>query len=221
MAATKFTKTGGWDTLEKLLDDKAFNKKLAHNIKRANKLNGLAAQRAIRQGIKAGGFAPNAALTVAIKGSSKPLVDTGAGLFQAITVEEVDPLSTFIGVKIAHDLYDVAVTLHDGVTIEVTPAMRRLFWVLWKASVGDIDPAKLDGRARELWDRFPGNNPAGRDSKGRFVAKDRGLWKPISEDTKAIIIPPRPFIRQAFAKADLKAKIAANWEAAVKAALQP
>ena len=199
--ATKFQKTGGWDSLEQALDDAKFRKKLAQHVRRANKINGLVVQRKIRQDIKAKKYAPNAPLTIALKGSKTPLVDSG-GLFQAITMEVVGD-AVFVGVKRTNGLYDVALALHEGVTIPVTEPMRRLFWTLWKASVGSIDPATLTGRAKELWEQMPGG------------------WKPISKDTKAIVIPERPFIRQAFADAGLKAKIAENWEAALKAALTP
>ena len=66
----------------------AFQRRLMRNIHRATQLNAMAAVKTMRGLIRGGSFARNAALTIAIKGSSKPLVD-GGDLFQSISWQEL------------------------------------------------------------------------------------------------------------------------------------
>ncbi len=178
----------------------AFQKRLNRNLERATKLNALAAVKTMRQVITLGGFAPNAPLTVALKGSSKPIV-AGGDLFQSITSQEV-PGGYFVGVLRTDDGYDVVRIVHNGISIAVTPAMRWMFLLLSKASSGEMDPGKLEGRASELYSKFQS-------------------WKPLSESTSAIVIPARPFVTVTFERPDLIALCKKNWAEAVRLALNP
>ncbi|MCH7726058.1 MAG: hypothetical protein IH991_06200, partial [Planctomycetes bacterium] len=161
-------------------------------------LNGKLAERAIRRAIQSGGLDANAELTIMIKGSSKPLVDSGVGLFQAITSKVLDERTVFAGVLRTEAKFNIAIALHEGTEIKVTPAMRGMFFWLWQASIGAIPSSRLEGRASELWERAPGG------------------WAPLKEGTSHIIIPSRPFMKQAFADGALKRKAKENWQMAVK-----
>lgn len=163
----------------------------------------------IRQLIRGGegGYEANAELTKEIKGASVPLVggkaDTGGiNLFQAISSTMLDDYAVFAGVKFVSEKYDIAATLHDGAVIPVTEKMRTMFKMLWWASEGTIDSAQLTGRAAELW------------------RLKKGGWYPIADDTKAIIIPGRPFIERAFESGEIKREARRNWEQAVQRALK-
>jgi hypothetical protein len=68
--------------------------------------------------------------------------------------------------------------------------MRALFFWLWLASVDPKRHAKnLKGRAKELWER------------------KKGGWRKISDETEAIRIPGRPFIKVKFDDPAVKAKV--------------
>jgi hypothetical protein len=182
-------------------DANAFSRRLQRNIRRATGLNALAAAKKMRQVIQSGNFKSNAPLTVALKGSSKPLV-AGGDLFQSITVQQINEDEQFVGVLRTEGDFNLVAVLHEGATIPVTPAMRWMFLLLSKASNGTMDPSKLEGRASELFSQFQG-------------------WKPLAASTTSIVIPERPFVRITFESADLIATCKANWAAACQAALDP
>jgi len=193
-------KDKGWKQYAAAIDAKGFDKSMMRHLRVASQKNGLLFVKAIRQSIKGGEFEPNKALTVAIKGSSKPLVDHG-DLFQAITYKLYGDTKVFIGVLKTAAGYNIAAMLHEGAAIKVTKAMRALFFVLWQASEGKIDPAKLTGRAAELFERM---------SSG---------WYPLKDSTRVIVIPARPFIKVSFWNPELIAKAEANWHQACAAAI--
>jgi hypothetical protein len=201
--AKPFTKTGkGWKQLQYALEPSKFTKTVEKHMSKATKLNGALAVAAIRRNIKSGKFEPNQALTVAVKGSNKPLVDSGHHLYGAITWKSVAPDAVFVGVLMTNESYNIAKALHDGVRIKVTPAMRGLFFILWQVSIGKTPVTELKGRAKELWDRMPGG------------------WLPLSDQTQFIVIPARPFIAGAFKDQQFRKHAIKNWNQALKAAMR-
>lgn len=181
------------------LDAGAFDKAARKNIRIATQLNGKIAEAIVRKSIQAGtGFAKNKPLTKAIKKSGKPLVDSGV-LFQSITSVVQDDFTVFVGVLRTSGEYNIVVTLHEGETIKVTPEMRGMFFMLWRASTGEIDPGKLTGRAAILWARMPGG------------------WTPLAAETEAIVIPGRPFFKVAFANTQMIKRSRDNWKKAMEA----
>ena len=190
----------GWKQYAVAIDTKGFDKAMKLHLRKATKKNGLMMVKAIRQTIKGGAFEPNKALTVAIKGSTKPLVDRG-DLFQAITYKMYGDTTVFVGVLKTNGEYNIAAMLHEGTAIKVTKAMRGLFFILWQASEGKVDPARLTGRATELFERM---------SSG---------WKPLKESTTTIVVPARPFIKVSFDNPELLAKATENWSKAVADAM--
>lgn len=156
----------------------------------------------MRQTIQSGkSLQRNAALTQAIKGDNKPLVDQGA-LFQQITSKVVDDFTVLAGVLRTSGAYNVGLIVHEGATIKVTPKMRGLFFVLWKASEGMLDPGQLEGRAKELFEQM---------SEG---------WLPLNANTEVIVIPPRPWIRIAFNNTQMIKQVRDNWKQAMEASFR-
>jgi hypothetical protein len=202
MAGTGFRKDRGWTIYANAVDPRAFGAALRRNMRRATMLNGKLAVAAVRNAIRSGDFVGNAPLTIMIKGSDKPLVDQGSGLFQAVADEVVDDNTVFVGIKRTDGHYNIALALHDGVSIRVTMKMRGMFFALWQASVGQMDPGKLTGRAAELWARHPGD------------------WRPLLASTEVITIPPRPYLDKAFQSTALRAAVRNNWQQAVQATLR-
>ena len=185
------------------LDPKLFEGKLKAYLRQASKYNGLLAVKRVRENIQGGkgGFERNATLTSAIKGSTVPLVDKGTSLFQAINFELVGDSAVFVGVKKRDRFYDVAAALHEGATSRVTPGMRALFDLLWKASINPSVASRLTGRAADLFERFQD-------------------WKPLKASTKVIVIPARPFMQMLFDDKSFEKEVRENWRKAVDAALK-
>lgn len=183
---------------ERRLDPKVFKATVDKHLGKATALNGKIGEKMVRQAIVAGNYAPNAALTVMLKGSSKPLVGIDNGIFQAITSQRVDSTTVFIGVLRTNEDYNIALAVHDGISIRVTPKMRGMFYALWKASEGAMPAANLTGRAAELWERA------------------KSGWKPLKQSTTAITIPPRRFIEDVMKNPEFKTKAHMTWSKALE-----
>jgi hypothetical protein len=234
----KFVKVGAWKRLRVMLDPDRFKREAEKNIAKATRLNAMIIQKEIRQRMKkGGGYSANAALTVMIKHSSKPLIGVGDNeLFKAITYEMIDSFSAFIGVKRSatdkdgEPLVDVAEIVHEGATIAVSDAMRGLFQILATATATDAKtftpkrkgmiPMKSAGKYSE-----PPATPASARLVGRAkelydAVKGRGVVKPLKRSTTAIVIPGRPFIKAVFEDPDVKAKIQHNWKMAIESAVR-
>jgi hypothetical protein len=196
----KIKMSNEWKRLKKALDRNPAA--VRKHLKRASAFIGKKGEALIRREISSGSYAPNAPLTIALKGGkNEPLIGdrTGSPLFKAITSTVVDDYTVFIGVLQQDDQYNIAIAIHEGATIGVSQKMRNLFYVLW---MKEKDPTiELEGRARELWDKMSGG------------------WKPLKESTKAIIIPPRPFIANAMNSGELQRMAEKFWNQAMVAAM--
>ncbi len=198
-------KLKNFDRFRVALGGDRFKGSLKKHIALSTRRGALLVKREIRQTIKGGITPQNAALTVALKRSAKPLVDF-AELFRAVAEVQPDWKSAFIGIKRTTPEHNLARLLHDGATIPVTKKMRGLFYVLWLASrAARGDPSAgappLSGRAQELFERFQD-------------------WRPLGPQTRAIKIQGRPYIEQAFRSASLKTQIQEQWRRGVDAAFR-
>lgn len=184
----------GFKKLKSILDPKKFERRLKKHVRQATLKNGLIAESKIKEAINKGkvpGRAKtNADLTIAIKGSDRPLVDSGQ-LTKSISSEVQSWKLVFVGVNRNRTVTDengkktgiitIAQTLHDGAAINVTAKMRRFFF----------------------WMAFDKESPF------------RGVVKPLKASTKKIIIPPRPFLHVALADKLVK-RYTNNWNKAVR-----
>jgi hypothetical protein len=179
-----------FDQLKKMLDANRFTKEFKKQIKQATKVNALTAADAIKVAIaqqKVGD--PNHPLTQILKGSSKPLIDSG-DLSASINGKAVNWNLAFIGVlkekrkkglpfaskKALLGQITIAALLHEGVDIKVTDKMRRFFTIM--------------------------------------AMKHPGKIKPLKAGTTTIHIPGRPFLEEAFAL-ELINIYKSNWEDAI------
>jgi hypothetical protein len=206
--AWSFKKDKNWKKFEKMLGKKS-EAIIKKHIKRATLFNGKIVEKHIRETIKDNKFAPNAALTEAIKKDNKPLVgvETGAQLFkaitsQALTVDSAFKGIVFIGVLRTNNFYNVAKTIHNGKTIPVTEKMRGLFLALSLASQGKIDRSQLSERGQDLFDYM-----------------QQG-WKPLKRNTTRIVIPPREFVDNAFRDKSIYKVAKKNWKQALQEAFR-
>lgn len=195
----------GWVRFERFLS-KASQQVVVKAADEATKVAALTAQKLVRNEISDGSYDANADLTLMIKGSTKPLVDKGR-LFQAITNKRIKAAMYFVGILKGRgrssgtgtDMVNIARTIHDGATIEVTSKMRGLFWSLWLATRthylrGERLPiSKLRSkRAQEL---------------ARRAFRQGNTIFPLGDNTSAIRIPSRPFIRNVFERAATKKQL--------------
>lgn len=201
-----FRFTGDWKKYGRKLEGPRFRRALDKTLPQSLEKSALQMVKLIRATMTRNKVTKNAVLTIAIKGSTKPLVDYG-DLFAAITHQMVEKNAVFVGVlqqALARDgssLSNMAKNLHNGIKIPVTPRMRRMFYYLALASQGAIDPGELTGRAKVLFSRYKN-------------------WKPLNEKTTHITIPGRPWISIAFANKAFRDKFKIELENAVIRAIK-
>lgn len=193
-------KIKGVSALKVALDPAAMEKCNRREMKRETWLNGKLAVAKVRQVIRSGVPPRNAALTQAIKGGDKPLVDSSE-LFNSVAAQVVDDFTVFVGVSRTNGAYNIAAIVHEGATIRVTPKMRALFFALWQVSIGNMSATKLSARGKELY------------------AKSTD-WKPLRQSTTVIRIPARKFVEIALSDPTLIAKAKANWTRGLNAAFK-
>jgi hypothetical protein len=144
----------------------------------------------------------NAALTIMIKGGADPAVDADE-LRKAIRVIFLPRRrGLWIGLEASSPASRYAQIVADGASIPVTDAMRGMFFYLWLASEGRLDPGELTGAAAALWKRAPGG------------------WLPLKDETTHIVIPPRPWMQNALARLQSSGKLTDVQQAAVTKALR-
>ena len=115
--------SGDWDRLETILNPS----RLTAGIQQAAARVGNYGASQVKKGIVSGApggqkFAPLSPVTIARKGSSKPLIDKG-DLVVSITYQVIDADNVFVGVKKGKEA-NIAAVHEFGCTIGVTPKMR-------------------------------------------------------------------------------------------------
>ena len=115
--------TGDWNRLDEILNPS----RIAAGIQQAAARVGNYGASEVKKGIVSGApggqkFAPLSPITIARKGSSKPLIDKG-DLVGSITYQVIDSDNVFIGVKKGKEA-NIAAVHEFGCTINVTPKMR-------------------------------------------------------------------------------------------------
>jgi len=188
--------SNSWEILNRELKASTHKRNLRKNVKKATKRVGQVAEKEMKNTIMSGDYHKNSSLTIALKHSRQPLVDTG-GMKDSVTFRAINDYSVFVGILKSNAAFKNAVTVHGynskGATIKVTDAMRRLFSVLEDAYHGRILPNQLQGRAAELW------------------KKHQGPWNALSPSTTQIKLRPRPFVKKPVAKKTLRTEIKRLW----------
>lgn len=207
-AAVQMKLTGKWAKMRVILSPKRLAAATSVEVSRATEQNAMFTARAIRRYIKAAKVEANAAATIAMKGSSKPLVHTGQ-MFQSIKGSLINSTTALAGVlrtaksEDGAELANVAAILNEGATIPVTESMRGLFYALHTATT----------RGRGAVDASPRLDAI----LGARGGSKEVIW-PLDEGTEEIDLPARPFFEDSIDSA-LKARIRKNWERAYQRAL--
>jgi hypothetical protein len=206
----EFRLTGHWRKFARAIDPDRVGPALERNLQKATIVNAMYVISEIRRRIKRRAYERNSAFTVLLKRSSTPLVDD-SDLFNAVTHQVVSPTAVFVGVfRTARDedgksLANLAELLHEGGVIQVTTAMRNMFALLAAVGSGEVSKSELTGRAAEIAARL----------KGRIKQ-----MKPLKDSTRALVIPPRPFLRAVFKDPKVLKRVRKTWEKAVQDTLQ-
>ena len=190
----------GFGDFKKAVDAAGLGKSCRKALKRTAGIIGKLAVAHVRKTIAEGDYVKNSELTVALKGSNEPLKGTkGAELWNSVNAEVLAWNRIFVGVNRSDGRYQVAVAVHNGAVIQVTPAMRGLFLYLHLASTGEEHQGEKSGealltseRAKELFKLYKG-------------------WMPLKSSTTQIVIPARPFFTKAFEDEAFKEKIRKYW----------
>lgn len=170
----------------------------------------------VRQRMTTAKFDANAALTIALKGSTKPLVDRGQ-LFQSITSQRVDRARYFVGVLKTNNRYNIAAAIHEGASIPVTDKMRGLFFSLWLATK---DPKT---KARDKAGRFRATvkmKSKRAEELKRIAIRRKVVIFPLKASTTVIRVPRRPFIEQTFRDRAIVEKLRTHWQRAISNAMR-
>lgn len=91
-------KVGDWDKLRKVLNVPTLEKEITKAGALATRQAGLFVVRKIKKRMLKVSSPPNSLITIARKGSSKPLIGIESDLFGSITSIPLSPLSAFVGV---------------------------------------------------------------------------------------------------------------------------
>lgn len=164
IVAAGLTKYGDWGKLKRTME--RFDKNLRKNCTIALRRAGLELEGIIKNRIISGkDMSPLHPVTIAMKGSSKPLID-GGDLLGSVGYRFVELDAVFVGVhRMAADGTDIA-ALHEreeGTRIKVTPKMRAFL---------HAHGLHLKATTTELF--IPGRpfvKPAYKDFRGKGITK--------------------------------------------------
>ena len=226
---------GVWNSFTKAVDPETFKRRLDQQLRVAHARMGRQFVRNARQAIRAGNYAPNSALTVILKGSSKPLVDTG-DLAQAITYEVLDDAKMrgvrvgLIRAKGGAQVINIGAILHEGATIDIGkhPAVRRAVWAKVRDGLGAARFRSLNAAQRRSVTRAalqlgalgvrrsrPMTDRQRRAFFGRLPKEGRSSGKSIWR------IPARPFLTDPLNESAFITFVRETWSDAVRTALFP
>lgn len=219
--AVTITLTGAWKAFSEALDPAVFKARLEKNLLRAGERIGRQAQARIRRSIRAGDYAPNSPVTVILKGSSKPLVDTGA-LFQSITFDQPNPWTVRVGVlrkSAGEKQVNIAAVLHEGATIDVGahPQVRAKVWAMIRERLGSA--GKLKGAQKGAVisaSAMIGMKPMTPGRKRALNAFFASKPKAPSSGKKVWVIPARPFLVQPLDDPSFTKFVVREWGDAVR-----
>lgn len=164
---------------------------LKAEFKIAGAIVGMALEREMRKAIERGIGPANRPMTVALKGSSKPLVGPGEPrLFKAIT-HKVQPTSrggqVHVGVMRTHKEANVARIVAEGRIITVTRRMAIMFKVLRSIQLG-YGGAATSERAQQLLNESRGQFPMLSEGETMAIpARNFGLVVLRDPNTKRLV----------------------------------
>lgn len=223
--------SGDWSAMLRDFTPAVFQERLTKALLVAHGRIGQDFQRRARAKIRGRVYAPNSPLTIAIKGSSTPLVD-GGDLFQGLGYEIPRPTDLNMGVirAVAGDkIVNIGAVLHEGgvVDLDKYPNVRKALWARVRKATSPERVAKLRGAQRAAVTAAAAS--IARKRTGKLSDKQRRAWfgrmkregklqMGAGGGSKRIVIPPRPFITTVVDENDFQAGSLRHYEAAIRAA---
>jgi len=221
---------GAWSETIAAFESDALRSALKDEGGKALSRIGLRASGMAKRLISAKKYAPNSDVTIALKGTSTPLVGGGRGsdLIAAITSQVTDGgLTLWFGVRRTargadgKPLVNIAAALHEGAVIDLRkhPGVRRAVMARLQRVAKGKEPGD-SAKAQAILDKLQAPFKKG----GKDAAMEQGGWA-----TKFLwIIPPRPFLRQVlespefrdFTKAELTDAVSRSLNRQAKSALR-
>ena len=135
----------GFDELSRALNPRVFMPNLRKFVRAENVKLSIVGKDTLRRAVKgsSGWAVANAALTVALKGSSKPLIDKG-DLWGNINKTLVGSFEFIVGTKLVDHSgkHNLAWIIHEGTTIDVDEKVRKFFRAKSFETKGRIKPLK-------------------------------------------------------------------------------
>lgn len=132
----------GFDEFQALMKEQGFANEIRNAMRQKNRALALLGKAKLVNTMLSGQFAPNSPVTIALKKSSKPLVNHG-DLVGNVGARSVSWQSFHVGIKrVTPRGQNLAHMLETGFTIRVTPAMRRWFFYQAKESGGKFKPLR-------------------------------------------------------------------------------
>lgn len=179
--------------LKRRLDSRSFRRRLRRNVRVMGKRIGLLAEAAIIEGLHRGqgGFKANKPSTAAIKGSSRVLVDSGQ-LAGSVNSKMENWYTVAIGVLKNRSVVDE----QTGKQVDV----KKIAAILYYGATIRVT-AKMRRFFAAMHRQFPDK------------------WKPLSPDTRVIVIPARPYLRLAM-QPKMVRQYVKRWNEAIDLTLQ-
>jgi len=227
------TLTGEWDDLISTLDPQRFRARLARQLVTAHNRIGRDFRRTAQGLIRAAVYAPNSPMTIALKGSSKPLVHRG-DLYQSIGYALDGPYTLQLGLvkrKVGPEVVNVGLVLHEGATIDVSrhPQVRRKVWAMVRESLGKDRLNSLNPKSRRAVIKAGSTLGVGRRKGGISDRQRRAIFASMrakgkisggsgSKARQVWVIPARPFLLRPAQDSTFHRAILTHYTAAVRAA---
>ena len=206
--AAKSGTGAAWDRAERGLSDA--NARAALRVEKAVAMEriGLLAVAMARKRIQDRAYAPNSELTVALKGSSTPLVNDG-DLFGALTSEVVDD-GVWFGVQRQRltdggEMTNIALILHEGASIDLArhPKVRQAVMARLRETAEGT--GRGASRARRIIAQMK--------QSGRAANKRASMWSGWGSAKAIWVTPPRPFLADVLRDPDFQARVSAEYAA--------
>lgn len=196
----EITISGDFQAYERFLKPGFIEKNMKREIRKATIKNALFLVKKIKQRIRKKRYTKNAPLTLALSKGTTPLLDE-KNLVDAIGKQIISSFEAVVGFIAkakttggqtgdSRDMKKVVLLLHEGYTIDVTPAMRAAIAIALRER-----SSRKGNKALKQMDR------AFKDSPG--AGKDK--WR----------VPGRKFLSSVFRNRAIQAHIRKNWRLAV------
>ena len=199
--------TGDIERFRRFLSPTLWTGNLEREIKKATIKNALFLNKKVKDLINSNEYEDNSEMTLALKGSDKPLIDK-TNLWKAIDQVIYDSFRAEVGIirnagstgsklgkaKSAINIKDLVELMESGYTIKVTEKMRRAIAMTLQ---NDKKDGKVSDKARVSLERLSSKRNQG---------------------SKTYVVPARPLLSKVFTDPEVGKVLVHNWRVALEGA---